>query len=251
MSTTGGPGGSLFVLPDRAVFQKELSDRYQVTEAVTFEDPETTSVPSQPQNNGTSGPILNSEIQAPPAEPVGEYAALYPEATIPSDVPTNRRGHGRRAADDEDFNPRRRNRPGAAGGKPTKKGKRLIHDESDSPVDDDGPAILPIQQTSKSGSFTRRSSRRITSTNQPQTSTQQPSNSLQPQEDSPPAREIVHHNRCAAPAPPDVTKGRVVEPRKAVNLPQRRAMTEAEKNRKAKFLAVRGEVGMEEWSGSE
>jgi hypothetical protein len=169
MSTSSGPGGSLFVLSDRAVFQKELSDRYQVTEAVTFEDPEARSVPSHPlpHNNGNSGPILNPKLQPPQAEPVGEYASLYPEATIQSEVRTNKRGHGRRAADDEDFNPRRRNRPEAAAGKPTKKGKRSIHDESDSPADDDGPALLPIQQpsTSKSGSATRRSSRRITSAN--------------------------------------------------------------------------------------
>lgn len=253
LSAQVGPGRSLFGLEDQAVFQGDISDRYENTEAVTFEYPDMPP-PGLASANVTFNSAGQSSKQPPGAATMGLDGASDMAAIIRSDVTTGdqnkapgRKGHAHHLRDD-DFHPDKEKHHRLGPGEKT--GKTVYTEGSDSETTDVFAKPTTLNYS------TRRSSR-LMSTKQLGT---KPTPQSQRRNDKGPApdlsldteREATHAvkmtERPEKPAEP---------PRESPEAPQRRVMTEMEKNRKAKMMAMQwaegdpGDVEMEGWTNSD
>ncbi|PGH07956.1 hypothetical protein AJ80_07937 [Polytolypa hystricis UAMH7299] len=270
-----------FVVPSNAVFREEMSDRYQVTEAITFEfaeeptpqaatDPQNPTLP--PIDNVTQLPVVGSGLEFG----LGGTSNAMPDATIiQSDVMTASATQPLgvqkrlRKEKDDDFAPRKRKARNVSG--PRRAGRRA-EEGFDNPSGEENGNI-PATGTVDSAQpplGTRKSSRRIsTRRSQPQVPDEPPSPVAVDDENH--VIDIHIETTIVSPrAPPQQrTSPQQVSPRssrpasKAGAKPQHPAKepqpapqpTEAEKNRKAKMMAMEWAHGNMEvvdgWSDSD
>lgn len=227
LSTQVGPGRSLFGLPDQAVFQGDISDRYETTEAVTFEYPDVsmdghTSVNVNPISKypGTTAQGLDG------ANDIEGAAIVRSDVTSSGGIFKNRsgkKGHARQS-EDEDFYPEDSHR-GLVTGKKTRRTAHVQDSDSDTADVLTGPTTI--------GSSTRRSSR-LTSTKRRDGNSMPHPQSVD-QNASPDTSSETGHSPIYTPRDTDKP---VSTPRRVPEAPRRRIMTEAEKNRKAKMKAM-------------
>lgn len=237
--TATGPGRSLFIHPEQAVFQDDISDRYQNTEAVTFEYPET--------NGSVSGVLPASNNGEQTSQQLSNNTPVNPDSTrdiaiaavIQSDILADDKGLGTkdRSLGDEEFRPHKENRHTTSHGQPMKKVKRsdVNEDESQSGDDDVGDQL---SMSTKPVSSSRRSLRLI-STGQQSAGPIPVSDLTSSHENSSPAAENASSIGDESGTPSQPPKKRTKTTPKTSDRPQRRAMTEAEKTRKAKIITMK------------
>lgn len=308
------PPNPQFAMPDNALFREEMSDRYEATEAITFEypDPEATP-PEVPQAQATTtlsgtNNQNNGTAQLPNANIYPEFGMdgmvdLASDAIIQSDILsgnaityTNRALQDTfqtfRAEDDDDFRLRKKRQRGKQTtwkpkGKPgRKRGKvRVTYMEVIDPSsEEDQPPAEAGKQSSVDATGTRRSGRRVSTTynneSPPAEAPPVEAISSEPEREqerererkrSRPSTGSTHHVVDAEeadvepsmpiesspppkPSPATPKQGRKSQATLAINTQaepsplarpesQPHLMTEAERNRKAKLMAMRWAEG--------